>query len=173
MKRLGNIWEEVIAFENLLFAYRKARRGKRSRREVLEFSLRLEQNLLQLRRELQDGSYRPGGYRLFTLYERKPRQIAAAPFRLGFRLAQSARTALRLGPESPRLWRRRGWCAGVHESVSGLARRGGRIVLPGGWGGVSSLGRKGRPFIFSLPSRVTKVPQTAIPAAPEISPSAA
>jgi retron-type reverse transcriptase len=81
MKRLDGIWERVTSFANLLQAYRKARRGKRSKRGVAEFGLNLEHELLTLQRSLQDGTYQPGEYRLFTIYERKPRVIAAAPFR--------------------------------------------------------------------------------------------
>ncbi len=81
MKRLGGIWSQLVSFENLLRAYRKARLGKRGSIAVAEFGLNLERELLMLQRELQDGTYRPGGYRLFTIYERKPRIIAAAPFR--------------------------------------------------------------------------------------------
>ncbi|MBK9308983.1 MAG: group II intron reverse transcriptase domain-containing protein [Nitrospira sp.] len=81
MKRLDGIWNAVTSFENLLSAYRKARRGKRSKRGVAEFGLNLEHELLPLQRSLQDGTYQPGEYRLFTIYERKPRIIAAAPFR--------------------------------------------------------------------------------------------
>jgi RNA-directed DNA polymerase len=81
MKRIGGIWEQVVSFENLLLAYRKARRGKGRSPEVARFTLDLEQELLGLQRELRDDSYRPGPYRLFQIYERKPRTIAAAPFR--------------------------------------------------------------------------------------------
>lgn len=81
MSRIDDLWPRVVSFENLLSAYRKARRGKRERSAVAEFGLDLERELLSLQRELQDGSYRPGAYRLFTIYERKPRLIAAAPFR--------------------------------------------------------------------------------------------
>jgi len=81
MKRLGGIWSRLVSFENLLCAYRKARRGKQSRDSVAEFSLNLEPKLLTLRRELDAGEYKPGAYRLFTIHERKPRIIAAAPFR--------------------------------------------------------------------------------------------
>lgn len=81
MKRLDGIWNAVTSFENLLSEYRKARRGKRSTRGVAEFGLNLEHELLALQRSLQDGTYQPGEYRLFTIYERKPRIIAAAPFR--------------------------------------------------------------------------------------------
>ena len=81
MKRLGRIWPEVISFENLLSAYTKARKGKQSVPSVAEFTLNLEAELLRLQQGLTDFTYQPGEYRLFTIYERKKRQIAAAPFR--------------------------------------------------------------------------------------------
>lgn len=81
MKRLDGIWSRVTSFENLLRAYRNARRGKSSKPGVAEFGLNLERELLALQRCLCEGTYQPGGYRLFTIYERKPRLIAAAPFR--------------------------------------------------------------------------------------------
>lgn len=81
MKRLGGIWPRVVSFENLLLGYRKARRGKGRSPDVAHFALDLEKELPRLRRELEDGSYWPGVYRLFQIYERKPRTIAAAPFR--------------------------------------------------------------------------------------------
>lgn len=81
MKRHGGLWPRVIAFDNLLDAFRRARAGKRARPDVLAFEMNMESELLALQRELAHGSYTPGAYRLFTLYERKPRAIAAAPFR--------------------------------------------------------------------------------------------
>lgn len=81
MKRLGGLWPAITDFDNLLLAYRKARRGKADRPTVTRFGLDLERELLCLQRQLREHSYRPGAYRLFTIYERKPRQIAAAPFR--------------------------------------------------------------------------------------------
>jgi len=38
MKRHGNLWTEIIDFENLLTAARQAQRGKRFRENVLEFN---------------------------------------------------------------------------------------------------------------------------------------
>lgn len=81
MKRLGGVWPRLSGFENLLGAYHCARLGKRSRPDVQDFALTLEANLFALQDELQADTYRPGAYRLFTIYERKPRLIAAAPFR--------------------------------------------------------------------------------------------
>lgn len=81
MKRLGDCWDKLISFENLLLAYRKARRGKGRSVEVARFGLDLEKELFLLQQELVHGVYQPGDYRLFAIYERKPRLIAAAPFR--------------------------------------------------------------------------------------------
>lgn len=81
MKRLNHLWEPIITFDNLLLAYKKARMGKRRKKSVALFSLNLETELLSLQQQLVDGTYLPGEYRLFTIYEGKPRTIAAAPFR--------------------------------------------------------------------------------------------
>lgn len=81
MPKLDHLWPIVVSFENLWCAWRKARRGKSRTDCVARFELNLEHELLDLQRELIAGHYQPGLYRLFTLYERKPRQIAAAPFR--------------------------------------------------------------------------------------------
>ncbi len=80
-KRLSNLWPVLVSYPHLYQAYLKARRGKRNKVAVQTFSLDLEGELSRLKHELSTYTYRPGGYRLFTLYERKPRQIAAAPFR--------------------------------------------------------------------------------------------
>lgn len=81
MKRLGNLWPQMVSFDNLLRAYRKARRGKGNSPEVARFALNLEGELFDLQRQLETGEYLPAAYRLFTIYERKPRLIAAALFR--------------------------------------------------------------------------------------------
>ncbi len=81
MKRIGNLWERLISFENLYAAYRKAIRGKRQRRDVARFIVHAEDELLRLHEELRDQTYQPGAYRTFYIYEEKPRLISAAPFR--------------------------------------------------------------------------------------------
>ena len=80
-KRANHLWPTLIAPENLYRAYLLARKGKQRQPTVLGFTLNLERELSQLHHELREQRYRPGQYTLFTLYERKPRQIAAAPFR--------------------------------------------------------------------------------------------
>jgi retron-type reverse transcriptase len=68
-------------WENLLHAYRKASKGKRGHADVAEFEYRLEDNLLQLQRELQNQTYQPGEYHSFYIHDPKKRLISAAPFR--------------------------------------------------------------------------------------------
>ena len=81
MKRHGNLWDGMIAFENLLRAAEKARRGKRFRPPATRFFFHLERELTRLHEELASKTYRPGPYRTFSIHEGKARQISAAPFR--------------------------------------------------------------------------------------------
>lgn len=81
MKRFGNLYDELISFESLLFASRKARRGKRMKEGCATFEMNLEEELWRLHDELHNGTWVPGPYREFTIYERRPRKISAAPYR--------------------------------------------------------------------------------------------
>lgn len=62
-------------------AYREARKNKRYRDEVLEFTERLEENLIEIQNELIWKTYRVGRYREFYVYEPKKRLIMALPFK--------------------------------------------------------------------------------------------
>ena len=81
MKRIGNIYEDIYKFSNLHDAYLKARKGKRYRNEVLEYTRKLEENLIALQNELIWGMYRQGEYREFKVFIPKVRTIKALPFR--------------------------------------------------------------------------------------------
>lgn len=63
MKRVGQLWPQLVAWQNLTEAARIAARGKRQRPDVARFLHELEPNLCRLQRELQDGAYQPGPYR--------------------------------------------------------------------------------------------------------------
>lgn len=73
------LFAEIASFPNLLRAARLAVRGKRRSHAAQELAFELEPVLLALQRQLADGSWRPGPYRLFTVCEPKRREIAAAP----------------------------------------------------------------------------------------------
>ena len=81
MRTVNNIFDKTFTFEALLKAYRRARRGKQCRDEVLKFTDKLEENILQLQRELFAGTYKTGEYRHFFVHDAKKRHIQAAPFR--------------------------------------------------------------------------------------------
>ncbi|ELS33489.1 MULTISPECIES: RNA-directed DNA polymerase [Pseudanabaena] len=81
MKRHGNLYSQIINFENLLLAARKAQKGKRYRENVLVFNFHLESELLQLQTELLHQTYQPQSYRTFQIHEPKSRLISAAPYR--------------------------------------------------------------------------------------------
>jgi len=81
MKSYKNLFERIVAFDNLLLAAQRSQRGKRFRNEVLKFNYDLEKELLLLQTELIAGTYQPGQYRTFYVYEPKCRLIAAAPYR--------------------------------------------------------------------------------------------
>ena len=81
MKRIGNLFPQITKFENLLEAAKKAQKGKRLQDNVLEFNHNLEQNLLDIQKELETRIYKPGEYHTFRIYDPKPRLISAAPYR--------------------------------------------------------------------------------------------
>ena len=81
MKRYNGLWPRVVAWENLLLAARKARRGKRSRSAVQRFEFRREAELLRLQDELLRATYHPGPFRAHWIARPKRRLISAAPYR--------------------------------------------------------------------------------------------
>lgn len=81
MKRSNIGIRDIATFENAEDAYRKARRCKRYREEVLRFTDNLEAELYSLVDDLLAGTYRQGEARRFVIYEPKKRDIYALPFR--------------------------------------------------------------------------------------------
>jgi RNA-directed DNA polymerase len=81
MKRFGNLWPQIIDFENLYRAHLQAQRGKRFLDNVLTFNYNLERELFKLQSELKNQTYQSSGYRTFRIVDPKPRLISAAPYR--------------------------------------------------------------------------------------------
>ncbi len=73
--------EAATSFAALRAAARRAARGHRQKSDAAAFLVDLEPQVLQLQRELRDGSYRPGPFVTFPIRDPKPRLISAAPFR--------------------------------------------------------------------------------------------
>lgn len=67
--------------ERLFTAWDGFKRGKRKRRDVMEFELRLETNLFKLHRELANKQYKHGQYTSFFITDPKQRHIHKATVR--------------------------------------------------------------------------------------------
>lgn len=81
MKRINNLYEQIYDFENIYNAYLKARKAKRYKGEVLEFTKNVEENLIMIHHELMYMQYKTGRYFEFKVYEPKERLILALPFK--------------------------------------------------------------------------------------------
>jgi len=81
MKTHKNLYEKICDFENIYSAYLKARKNKRYRVDVLNFSCNLERNLYRIQDELLSRRYKTGSYRMFYVYEPKKRMILSLPFK--------------------------------------------------------------------------------------------
>lgn len=74
-------FENVISFENLYKAHRRARLGKRHKKEVILFESELSKNLWNLHYELKYNNYKISDYHKFTIYDPKEREIQAISYK--------------------------------------------------------------------------------------------
>jgi len=81
MKRFGYLYEKIISIENLYLAERKARKGKKNRKDVIKFNQSLHDNIFQLHWQLKNEVYNTGEYYHFTIHEPKARDISKLPYR--------------------------------------------------------------------------------------------
>ncbi len=81
LKRHGNLYPEIVSFQNLLLASKAAFRGKKSKPRVAEFYFDLENELLALQEELVKRTYQPRPLHIFKIREPKEREIGASDFR--------------------------------------------------------------------------------------------
>lgn len=81
MKRIGNLIPQIADTDNLLLAFYKAIRGKRKNSEAICFQNSLEENIMELRKEILTGEVTVGKYEYFYIEDPKLRLICAASFR--------------------------------------------------------------------------------------------
>lgn len=77
MKRIGNLFDGIVAVENLESACLKAFRGKNSSARVIELREKLTDYVSNLHKRLIDGEVAFGKYRRFIIHEPKCREISA------------------------------------------------------------------------------------------------
>ena len=81
MKRYGNLFGKVCDYSVLHSAFKRAFRGSGRTDEACRFCFHLEKELLLLKEEIVEGSYKPAPYRYFRIYDPKERVISVAGFR--------------------------------------------------------------------------------------------
>lgn len=87
-KRYKNLFEQIVAIDNLREAFRLTSKGKRKTYAYLEYKEHAEVRLAGLQAELVNGTYAPMEPREFMVYEPKARKISALHF--SDRVAQHA-----------------------------------------------------------------------------------
>jgi len=78
---LLDVFDVVCSYDNLFCAYEKARKGKTTKKYVLDFEKCLRENLLVLQSELLSGHYLPYPLETFILRDPKTRKISKSSFR--------------------------------------------------------------------------------------------
>ncbi len=81
MKTYKNLYSNLCSYENLLLAYKKARKRKTNKDYVKEFERDLEKNLKELQHELETSAYFPRSLTTFVIRDPKTRVISASHFR--------------------------------------------------------------------------------------------
>ena len=79
--QLTHSFEDIICLENLLEAWKEFEKGKKQKKDVQEFSMRLMDNIFSLHSDLINHTYNHGGYQAFKINDPKPRDIHKASVR--------------------------------------------------------------------------------------------
>lgn len=80
MKRHGNLFEQIIAYDNLNRAYDRAKRGKNWQRAVKRFERNREHNLMHIQHLLVTKAFTTSRYTKKIVHEPKRRKIYKLPF---------------------------------------------------------------------------------------------
>lgn len=79
-KTIRNCFYQKLSFSKLMSAYKRARKNKVYKDEVIKFEFNLENNITNLENNIRNKKYRLGQYFSFKIYEPKERIICALPF---------------------------------------------------------------------------------------------
>ncbi len=80
MKRLNNLYQQIISIENLTLAETKARKGKSKQYGVQVFDKNPKEKLVELHDMLFKKHYQTSEYTTFTVYEPKERLVFRLPY---------------------------------------------------------------------------------------------
>ncbi len=80
-KRIGNLWDTLVSYDNIKLAYQNARKGKTHRPDVQKVDEDPEYYIREVQRLLVNGEYHTSEYRMFQIHEKgKTREVADLPF---------------------------------------------------------------------------------------------
>lgn len=80
MKRINNIYQEIISIENLQLADSIARKGKAKQNGVIIHDKNKEANILRLHEILKNKEFKTSEYQTFKIYEPKERLVYKLPY---------------------------------------------------------------------------------------------
>ena len=81
MKRYGHFFEQISSFEALTKSALQAAKGKKTKPSAALFLQNIENEVIELEKELLAKTYHPRPYRTFKIHDPKERMICAADFR--------------------------------------------------------------------------------------------
>ena len=81
MQTYTNLYANLCSYDNLKLAFMKARKRKTQKTYIIEFEKNLDENLKQLKYELEIFTYRPAKLKVFIIRDPKTRKISASSFR--------------------------------------------------------------------------------------------
>jgi RNA-directed DNA polymerase len=80
MKRISNLYEQIISIENLMLADKKARKRKAAQYGIQVHDRNREENIDRLHHMLLTKTYQTSPYHIFKIYEPKEREIFRLPY---------------------------------------------------------------------------------------------
>lgn len=80
MKRIGNLYEQIISIDNLQKADELARKGKKLSYGVRIHDKNREENIVTLHELLKNKTFKTSDYHIFKIYEPKEREIYRLPY---------------------------------------------------------------------------------------------
>ncbi len=81
MKIYNDIFMKIVSLENLFLAWDNFKKDKKSKKDVMRFEWKLEDNIFQLHRDLKHKSYKHAPYSSFYINDPKQRHIHKASVR--------------------------------------------------------------------------------------------
>jgi len=80
MRRLGNLYMQIISIDNLNIADGKAQKGKSKQYGIVRHNKNPEDNIWKLHKMLTDKTFKTSEYDVFKVYEPKERDIFRLPY---------------------------------------------------------------------------------------------